>query len=103
MLILDSVFLKYAVALALAVGSVPFLLRILRTAWRGSTAKEELCRKILGDGAPSAALPPQAGGICMLYDAGKFAEGMSVERIAQCMAEGMALLPNRNLRAKNQD
>ena len=77
-------------ALALAVGSVPFLLRILRTAWRGSTAKEELCRKILGDGAPSAALPPQAGGICMLYDAGKFAEGMSVERIAQCMAEGMA-------------
>jgi hypothetical protein len=70
------------VLLTLAAGG---MLRMMRT-WRGRTAKEELYRKILGDGAVAA------GGVCALYNAaaGKFAAGMSVESIARIMAKGMA-------------
>jgi hypothetical protein len=74
------------VLLTLAAGG---MLRMMRP-WRGKTAKEELYRKILGDGAVAAVA--QAGGVCALYDAAaaKFAEGMSVESIARIMAKGMA-------------
>lgn len=68
------------------IGSVPVIVRIMCSFWRGNKAKEELCRKILGDPEKQ-----QATGICSLYDAaeGKFVEGLDAGKIAQYAAKGM--------------